>query len=70
MPTRAEKEKKMATRLVSNFVLLSLWSENHFKAKEQRKYKIGSLVASPESYSIADTTYLASFPFPEASLLY
>lgn len=63
------KKNEMATRLVSHFVLLSLGSGNGTLEQEERRTKVEDrLVASPESDSVADTTDLASSPFP--SLLY
>lgn len=55
----------MATRLVSNFVLLSLESRNGTLQQEERTTKVEDrLVTSPESDSVADTTDVASSPFP------
>jgi len=61
------KKNEMATRLVSNFVLLSLESRNGTLQQEERTTKVEDrLVASPESDSVADTTDVASSPFPSA----
>lgn len=65
MPHGQKKEK--ATRLVSNFVLLSLGSGNGTLQQEERTTKVEDrLVASPESDYVADTTDLPSSPFPSA----
>lgn len=61
------QKNEMATRLVSNFVLLSLGSGNGTLQQEERTTKVEDrLVASPESDSVADTTDVASSPFPSA----
>ena len=61
------QKNEMATRLVSNFVLLSLESRNGTLQQEERTTKVEDrLVASPESDSVADTTDVASSPFPSA----
>lgn len=61
------QKNEMATRLVSNFGLLSLGSGNGTLQQEERTTKVEDrLVASPESDSVADTTDLPSSPFPPA----
>nr|YP_009045818.1 orf110d [Batis maritima]AIC83421.1 orf110d [Batis maritima] len=61
------QKNEMATRLVSNFVLLSLGSGNGTLQQEERTTKVEDrLVASPESDSLAYTTDLPSSPFPYA----
>lgn len=61
------QKNEMATRLVSNFGLLSLGSGNGTLQQEERTTKVEDrLVASPESDSVADTTDLPSSPFPSA----